>query len=114
MRSTDCHPSAEWVYHKLKPVFPDLSLGTVYRNIALFREDGTVISIGTVSGQERFDADLSDHAHLICDKCGAVVDVRAEIDAKSLYGEIEESCGGKILHHEVIYHGLCKNCIEAY
>ena len=113
MRSTDCHPSAEWVYHKLKSEFPDLSLGTVYRNIALFREDGTLVSVGTVNGQERFDADLSPHPHLICSRCNAVIDVRADLDTGALYEEIEDRYGGKVDRHEVIFHGLCKNCIEA-
>ena len=37
IQSTDCHPSAEWVYQTLKPTHPDLSLGTVYRNLVLFQ-----------------------------------------------------------------------------
>jgi len=113
MRQTNCHPSAEWVYQKLKPKFPDLSLGTVYRNISLFKEEGTVISIGTVGGQERYDANLAPHAHLVCDKCGAVADVWTELPVDSFYQEVEGTCGGKILRHEVIFHGLCQNCLEA-
>ena len=50
---TDCHPSAEWVYTQLKPQIPDLSLGTVYRNISMFREEGTIVSVGVVNGLER-------------------------------------------------------------
>ena len=46
LRSTTCHPSAEWVYAQLKPRIPDLSLATVYRNLARFRAEGTVQVIG--------------------------------------------------------------------
>ena len=46
LRGTDTHPTAEWVFQQLKPQFPDLSLGTVYRNLAAFRQDGTLISVG--------------------------------------------------------------------
>lgn len=73
--STDTHPTAEWVYNQLKPEFPDLSLGTVYRNISMFKERGMVISVGTVNGQERFDGNVKPHPHFICTKCGAVIDV---------------------------------------
>ena len=50
MRNTTCHPTAEWVYQQLKPIYPDLSLGTVYRNLAMFKESGTIQSIGVVGG----------------------------------------------------------------
>ena len=50
MRHTTCHPTAEWVYQQLKPVFPDLSLGTVYRNLSVFKASGMIQSIGVVNG----------------------------------------------------------------
>ena len=56
LRSTTEHPSAEWIYAQLKPEIPDLSLGTVYRNLRLFLQEGLIISVGTVDGLERFDA----------------------------------------------------------
>ena len=71
------HPSAEEIYRRLKPDIPDLSLGTVYRNLALFREEGKAMSVATVAGQERFDGRTHPHAHFICEKCGRVDDVDA-------------------------------------
>ena len=53
--STDTHPTAEWVYTQLKPEIPDLSLGTVYRNLAMFRREGIIGSAGVVNGLERYD-----------------------------------------------------------
>ena len=37
------HPTAEMVYQWLKPVAPNLSLGTVYRNLTLLAEEGVLI-----------------------------------------------------------------------
>ena len=54
LHGTTCHPTAEWVYQQLKPDFPDLSLGTVYRNLSLFRAEGQAISVGTFAGLEHF------------------------------------------------------------
>ena len=52
LRQTTTHPSAEWIYNRLKEEYTDISLGTVYRNLALFKEQGQIISLGTVNGVE--------------------------------------------------------------
>ena len=70
LRQTDVHPSAEWVYRRLKPRIPDLSLATVYRNLALFKQEGLICSLGVAQGLERFDGDTSPHVHFICTGCG--------------------------------------------
>ena len=75
LRASREHPSAEWVYQTLKPEYPDLSLGTVYRNLKGMVAIGDVICVGNVDGKDRFDAYVHPHAHLLCDSCGAVVDL---------------------------------------
>ena len=75
VRATTCHPSAEWVYQRLKPTIPDLSLGTVYRNLSMFKDEGLVISVGTVGGLERFDGNTKPHTHFVCTRCSAVLDL---------------------------------------
>ena len=72
LRQTVVHPSADWVFAQLKPEIPDLSLGTVYRNLALFKEQGLIMSLGTVNGVERFDGNTEPHVHFICTECGKV------------------------------------------
>ena len=69
IRSTTCHPSAEWIYQTLKPTHPDLSLGTVYRNLVFFQQQGQVQSVGVVNGQERFDGNTAPHSHFVCTNC---------------------------------------------
>ena len=75
LMATTEHPNAEWLYHKLKPEYPDLSLGTVYRNLSLFADAGDILRIGVLGGQERFDGRTDPHAHLLCAECGRVMDV---------------------------------------
>jgi Fur family peroxide stress response transcriptional regulator len=111
LRSTKSHPSAEWVYAKLKPLYPDLSLGTVYRNLSLFRGEGQVISIGTVNGQERFDAKTNPHPHFICDVCGEVIDVSDELDL-SVIGAPQSFSEGIIQYCDVTFHGKCLKCMK--
>lgn len=105
LQGTKSHPSAEWVYAQLKPVIPDLSLGTVYRNLAEFRRSGQIISVATVDGTERFDADTHPHTHFICRTCGAVIDLgEVAISAP------ETDCG-RVEEISVVYHGTCKACM---
>ena len=75
LKDTHLHPSAEMVYAELKQQIPDLSLGTVYRNLNLFKEQGLAISVGTVKGVERFDGNTMPHVHFFCTDCGAVIDL---------------------------------------
>ena len=87
---TDTHPSARWVYDKLKPEIPDLSLGTVYRNIALFKDEGKVSVICNVNGEERIDGNTEPHPHFVCNKCKAVIDVEDNQNADDLESQLAE------------------------
>ena len=64
------HPSAEMIYIDLKAENPNLSLGTVYRNLNQLEEIGRVVRVTTVNNHERYDANCDDHVHLVCSKCG--------------------------------------------
>ena len=108
IKSTDSHPSAKWVYETLKEQIPDLSLGTVYRNINLFKEQGHVMTVATVDGEERIDGDTSPHAHFVCKSCGCVYDVPATHAPIS-----RETCtmDGFETHSTVLtYYGVCGSC----
>ncbi len=112
LRSTKRHPSADWVFAQLRPEFPDLSLGTVYRNLALFKEQGLIISVGHVQGVERFDADTHPHVHFICQSCGGVEDLMGLEIPRALCLEAAEESGGKILDCHLSFQGVCKACKE--
>lgn len=75
LRATTVHPTAEWLYAALRPEYPDLSLGTVYRNLKKFCAEGKARSVGVINGQEHFDGDTSAHSHFVCDCCGRVLDI---------------------------------------
>lgn len=108
LQGTHSHPSAEWLFQNLKPKFPDLSLGTVYRNLAFFQEQGKIKSVGVVNGQERFDADVSEHCHFICQSCGKVVDLHPI--STSFQHEVEQEYGFSVTRQELILYGHCDSC----
>lgn len=103
--STKSHPSAKWVYEQLKEDYPDLSLGTVYRNIALFKEKGMAIPVANVLGEERLDGDTSPHAHLVCKCCGRIDDI--DMPSLTLNGDTD---GFSTDFVAVTYFGICNTC----
>lgn len=112
LRGTHEHPSAEMLYARLKSEFPDLSLGTVYRNLAMFVADGDAVSVGTVGGQERYDADTAPHAHFICSVCGRVLDVCSPSLA-GLDRGVEEETGCVVTARSLSFMGVCADCLAA-
>lgn len=110
IRGTSCHPSAEWIYQQLKPRHPDLSLGTVYRNLNRLREKGQAVSLGAVGGRERFDGDTSPHAHLVCQQCGAVLDVPARMPEEAELARIAQETGCVAQTASLTFRGLCPQC----
>ena len=110
--ATDTHPSAEQLYAALKPDFPDLSLGTVYRNLSVLLSDGLIISIGNVNGEERYDARTENHIHFICEKCNSVLDVWLTAPVSLDYKAVESCTGVKVRSHSLIFNGICENCCK--
>jgi Fur family peroxide stress response transcriptional regulator len=118
IQSTAEHPSAQWVYDKLKPHIPNLSLGTVYRNINIFLHEGLVTSVGVVDGEERFDGVVEPHPHLVCSRCGRVMDLPCPethiAQAAGLTGprppDSPESGGFVVDYRKTVFYGLCGDC----
>ena len=111
LRHTNAHPSAEMIYTDLKPQIPDWAMGTVYRNLSLFKEQGLVSSVATVKGVERFDGNTDPHVHFICSDCDAVID-RMEMEIpRSLSQAAEAACGGNVNECQLCFTGKCRECI---
>ena len=104
------HPSAEMVYEMLQKEHPDISLATVYRNLARFKNQGLVCSVATVHGVERFDAMTHPHVHFICSSCDAVIDLPQMKIPESLSVEAEASSGCHVQDCRLTFTGLCGKC----
>ena len=73
------HPTADKVYEILKKDHPEISLGTVYRNLNLLAEMGEISRVETSSVKDHFDGNQHPHAHFVCRKCGGVFDLNLDI-----------------------------------
>ena len=109
LKDTKSHPSAEMVFARLKPEIPDLSLGTVYRNLAMFKQQGVIASIGTVDGVERFDYNTAPHVHFICTGCNSVLDMPMAMP--ELLSKAADASGGQVDTCQVTFTGLCRDCV---
>lgn len=108
LRTTTAHPPAQWIYEQAREAMPKLSLGTVYRNLKQLVADGEVQLVGSVRGEERFDGNVQPHPHLVCDGCGAVVDLPA--DALAGFEGLARLEGHHIQVRRTTFHGTCRAC----
>lgn len=108
LKGVKTHPSAEIVYKEVKKKLPSISQGTVYRVLNNFKKKGELQTIET-KDNTHFDADISDHAHFICEECGNVYDV---IDECSKCGILKnkKTKVGKINKYKINFYGKCKCC----
>jgi Fur family peroxide stress response transcriptional regulator len=110
LMQTDSHPTADWVYSKLKPDFPGLSLGTVYRNLNILVEQGLLTRIDNGSSFDRYDSRREPHYHFVCDRCGTIVDLALPVDT-ALDKAVSKKTGFHIFRHRVDFFGICQTCL---
>ena len=103
------HPNAIWIYEQLKDEFPDLSMGTVYRNLNILIEQGLINKIDFGSTFDRYDANIQPHYHFICERCGSITDLPMPID-NELNKKLEQKTGFKAERHRIEFYGLCNTC----
>ncbi len=104
--SQKTHPSAEMVYEALHPQMPSLSRTTVYNTLRMLCDKGLVKQIPICEGDMRFDADISEHGHFWCRKCGRVID----IDSPHIATNQSHQKIGNVDEIQVVLIGTCHNC----
>lgn len=109
LQETRTHPTADWIYQQLKDEIPSLSLGTVYRNLKVLVEQGLVQRIPFGSDQDRFEAKIEPHYHLVCEQCGKVMDFSMP-QYSSINEQAQKSSGFKINRHRIDFFGICEEC----
>lgn len=103
------HPTADMVYMNIRKEFPNISLGTVYRNLALLSDIGEILKLSTGAGGDRFDANTSPHYHFICSQCHDVIDL--EMSSIDKIDKIAgENFNGEVEGHTVYFYGKCEKC----
>lgn len=104
------HPTAETVYARAAARRPKISLGTVYRNLALLCELGQIRRIPVPGGPDHFDECCREHCHFLCTACGEMCDVPAECAPLSEHLSLSSMPGFSISGRFLVYTGLCPTC----
>jgi Fur family transcriptional regulator, peroxide stress response regulator len=103
------HPTADDIYKALEGKFPNMSVATVYNNLRVLRENGLVRELTYGDSSSRFECNLSDHYHIICESCGKIVDFHYPSldEVESLAQKVT---GFTVSHHRMEVYGVCKEC----
>ena len=107
------HPTAEMVYMDIKEDFPNISLGTVYRNLSLLSELGEIQKISTGAGPDRFDGNINSHCHFQCKKCYNVLDLPFDYP-EELNALAAKNFPGIIEGNTIQFYGLCPDCMNTH
>ena len=112
LQSTTEHPTADMVYAKARETFPNISLGTVYRNLNLLVSEGEAIRISCGDSSERFDGNTSKHYHFICNCCNRVFDLFNIESLDHINTLASNNFDGVIEGHSAFFYGKCAECKE--
>ncbi len=107
LRSTDTHPTAKEIYERVQQTIPNISLGTVYRNLSELSMSGDILSIRVGEGYDHFDGDISPHMHLNCRNCGSITDLHINEELLSkIISETDFTPDTSVL----VVYGICSKC----
>ena len=110
LRNTKCHPTADWIYEEVKKEMPNISLGTVYRNLGTLKELGEILELNYGSKYSRYDGNPENHYHFVCEKCEKVIDIEGVPVVEGLNKEVAEKNDVEVHFHRAEFYGLCSEC----
>lgn len=100
------HPTADMIYTSARELEPNISLGTVYRNLKSLELEGEIITLETVDKRLHYDGDTSRHSHFICTDCGSIIDLFKPAKVPQELTDLGLTVSGE----KCIYYGTCDKC----
>ena len=108
LKGTTTHPTVNWIYEQARLQLPNISLGTVYRNLTELARDGVIAEVPVGDGYQHFDANLSDHIHFRCITCGKIFD--CTVQESSIKDYVEKTLGCTVTAEKRLFEGECRVC----
>jgi Fe2+ or Zn2+ uptake regulation protein len=109
LQGTDAHPTANWIHETLRPEFPRLSLGTVYRNLEVLASEGLVIEVPVPGSTSRYDGNPEPHHHFVCERCRNIDDLEIRV-SEPLEARVRRKYGLRAQGYRIDFYGLCRAC----
>lgn len=109
LAATKAHPSAEMIYNELQPVYPTMSLATVYKTIEILKELNLVQVLNVGEDSFRYDADTTNHPHIRCMGCGRVDDLYG-VDSSAFINQVSSQTDYTLQGQQFYFYGMCPKC----
>ena len=103
------HPRADWVYDQVRREIPNISMGTVYRNLRSLAKSGAIRQLDISDGTSRFDGNIDSHYHFRCERCGNIFDLDEPVD-QLISERVAQNTGFKVYRQRMELIGLCNAC----
>jgi Fur family peroxide stress response transcriptional regulator len=107
--NTRSHPTADQIYDAVRQKIPNISKGTVYRNLQVLREDGAISELNLSGTLSRYEEKQDKHYHFRCEQCGRVFDLDEPVDT-AINKKVADKTGFMVSSHQTEFRGLCKDC----
>jgi Fur family ferric uptake transcriptional regulator len=109
IKKVNSHPSADELYLAVRRRLPDISMATVYRNLETLAEHGLIRRMWEVGAPRRYDGELEDHYHIVCERCGRVDDVPLHA-VNGFLEEVRRVSDYEVKGYRLGFFGLCPDC----
>jgi len=106
------HPTADMIYDEVRKAIPEISKGTVYRNLRVLQEMGQVLELTLDGHVSRYEAKQDSHYHFRCESCGRVSDLDIPVD-EDMNRRVSAITGLKVARHQLEFCGICDECQTA-
>ena len=109
LRDADSHPTADRIYDEVRKTIPNISKGTVYRNLKILKDAGKISELNLDGTVSRYEDKKDGHYHFRCEKCGKIFDLDEPVN-HALDKKIAKKTGFTVNYHQLEFRGLCKEC----
>lgn len=109
--NSDDHPTAKVIYERVRKTIPNVSLGTVYRNLGYLVDNNEIRKIQIENSNDRFDRKIVNHNHIYCEFCNKVMDFDYDLSTGAVQNLEKKTCF-KIIDYNFNIKGICNNCMK--
>lgn len=106
--SATCHPTADWIFEQVRETLPNISLGTVYRNLSVLRDEGLIREIWGDDRRAHYEEACEPHAHFVCSTCSTIRDVHGA--PRFEWRTMKDLVGCDVEEQRIEFVGTCPTC----
>lgn len=106
LQSSCDHPTADVIYERVKLQIPNISLGTVYRNLGQLKDEGLITIVESSDTKVHYEGNMQEHIHFLCKECCNITDIFCSPQIPTALNEL----GLLVESQKTVYYGLCNAC----